>query len=80
MDDFFSTLLNETHELRRKLLEANIDPSELRPFAITRDEATALKQAPFLTYDHYESIENGYFEMNGFRYAVTDHDGPDTDA
>ena len=74
MDDFFGTLLNETVVLRSKLREANIDPSALRPFAITRDEAAALKQAPFLTNDNLEKIDNGYFEMNGFRFVVVDAD------
>ena len=84
MTDFFNQLLSETHDLRRKLQEANIDISELRPFAITREEYRALlKLKHYFSYDHDRSYYHdrlidlgpGGFEINGFRFVVTDYDG-----
>ena len=70
MTDKFGDLLIETIELRRKLLEANINPASLRPFAISEAEFIELKDAPYLTHEHYNVIAKGCFEMNGFTFAV----------
>lgn len=78
MSDAYTELLEETCGLRRRLLEADVDLSKLRPFAITRDEWYALRQSAYLIHNDYERLASGEFEVNGLRFVASDWDGQST--